>query len=73
MRLELDLPARSLSDWKQHLSEDEMLILFGEYDYDLDDELTPGEVLEILVDFNGGVVTGYQIKDLIARIYGVEL
>ena len=71
--MKLDLPARSLYDWKQDLTEDEMLILFEEHDYDLDDELTPGEVLEILVDYNGGVATAYEIKSLIARIYGVEL
>ena len=71
--MKLDLPAKTLYEWKLDLSEDEMLILLGEHDYDLDDELTPGEVLEILVDYNGGVATAYEIKSLIARIYGVEL
>lgn len=67
----IDIPARSLDAWGNQLTETEMSILleFGE----LDDELTPGEVLEILVEWFGGLATAYQVKSLISRIYGIEL
>ena len=35
--------------------------------------LTPGEVLECIVRWNGGIATAYHIKSIISRVYGVEL
>lgn len=35
--------------------------------------LTPDEVLEIIVNWNGGIATAYHIKRIISRVYEIEL
>lgn len=34
---------------------------------------TPREVLDAIVEWEGGIATGYHIRSLISRVYGVEL
>lgn len=70
----IDLPARTLAAWADRLTQAEMEGVREMADYpDTNDELTPGEVLEALVDWYGGLATAYQVKTLISRIYGIEL
>ncbi len=69
----IDIPARSLDDWGNRLTETEMNALHEFGDWELDDELTPGEVLESLIEWYGGLATAYQVKSLISRVYGIEL
>ena len=47
--------------------------LLDEWHWELDDEITPGEILDALVTWYGGLSSAYQIKTLISRIYGIEL
>ena len=65
--------AKSLEQWGTSLTTSEIEILMEAGDYDLDDELTPGEVLEILIDWYGGLANALQVKTIIRRVYGIEL
>lgn len=66
--------AKTMQRWEE-------LLLPGEYEalkdrmYDPEPEepFTPDEVLDAIVEYNGGIATGYHIRSLIGRIYGVEL
>ena len=69
----INVPARTLNDRGNSLTEAEMTVLQEYGDYELDDEVDPGEVLETLIEWNGGLATEFQVKQLIGRIYGVEL
>jgi hypothetical protein len=35
--------------------------------------ITPNEVLDAIVEYEGGIASGYQIRSIISRVYGVEL
>ena len=69
----IDIPARTLDAWGNRLTETEMAALQEMGSWELDDELEPGEVLEALVEWHGGLSTAYQVKSMVSRIYGVEL
>ena len=51
----------------------EVEALHDHYHMDPQELLTPGEVLECIVSWNGGIATAYHIKSVISRVYGVEL
>lgn len=36
-------------------------------------EISRDEVFETIVEWNGGISTAYRIKNIISRVYGVEL
>lgn len=69
----IDIPARTLDAWGNRLTETEVAALKEMGSWELDDELEPGEVLEALVEWYGGLSTAYQVKSMVSRIYGVEL
>ena len=71
--MHINVPARTLNDWGNSLTEAEMAVLQEYGDYELDDEVDPGEVLETLIEWYGGLATAFQVKQLIGRIYEVEL
>lgn len=64
---------KTLARWEELLlpSEFEALTDYG-YTSDLN-ILTPDEVLDIIIDWKGGIATAYHIKSIISRVYGVEL
>lgn len=35
--------------------------------------LSANEVFDMIVDYQGGIASGYQIKSIISRVYGIEL
>lgn len=70
----IDIPTRTLDAWGNCLTETELAAVQEMTDcWEPEEELTPGEVLEALVNWYGGLSTAYQVKSLISRIYGVEL
>lgn len=70
----IDIPARTLDAWGAWLSETELDAVSDITDcWEPEDELTPGEVLEALIEWYGGLASAYQVKSLISRIYGIEL
>ena len=70
----IDIPARRLDSWAERLTETEMEAIkeIGDL-WEPEDELNPDEVLELLINWYGGLATAYQVRSLISRIYGVEL
>lgn len=66
----------TLNDWKDVLllQEVEALEDFG-YTVERygDREISRNEVFETIVKWNGGISTAYQIKNIIRRVYGIEL
>ena len=67
------MKAKKLHEWEEqlHPSEIEALIDYG-YTRP-DQELTPNDVFEIIVEWNGGIATAYHIKSIISRVYGIKL
>ena len=64
---------KTLERWEELLLPLEVEAL---HDYNHNDPwepLTPNEVLDTIVSWNGGIATAYEVKSLINRVYGVEL
>ena len=65
-----------LRDWKEVLlpMEVEALEDYG-YTEDVygDHEISRNDVFEVIVDWNGGMASAYQIKSIIFRVYGILL
>ena len=66
----------TLADWKDvlHPAEVEALEDFG-YTKEVygGQEISWEIVFEVIVEWNGGLASAYQIKSLIRRVYGIEL
>lgn len=62
----------TLKEWEEHLNMSEIEAL-KDYYFQENEQITPNEVLEAVVQWNGGIATGYHIRSLISRIYGIEL
>lgn len=70
----IDIPARTLEAWANRLTETEIAAVQEITNiWEPEDELSPDEVLEALISWYSGLATAYQVKSMIARIYGVEL
>ena len=76
----IDSKPRTLQSWEEELlpSEEELLpseveALHDWYHSDPNELLTPSEVLECIVSWNGGIASAYHIKSIISRVYGIEL
>lgn len=63
----------TLPEWEEHLMNHEMEALDDRFYQDHTSKFTANEVLDALVEYEGGVATGYHIRSLISRIYGIEL
>lgn len=64
---------RTLRSWGENLLPVEMEALRDWYHSYPNEVLTPGEVLDCIVSWNGGIASAYHIKSLIGRVYGIEL
>ena len=64
---------KTLKRWEETLRPSEIEALHDYGHTDPEDTLTPSEVLEIIVEWNGGIATAYHIKSIISRVYGFEL
>lgn len=64
---------RTLRDWEEDLMPQEMEALRDWYHTDPNELLTPSEVLECIVSWQGGIASAYHIKSIISRVYGIEL
>ena len=52
---------------------DEVEALHDTYHTNPEEALTPDEVLDIIVEWEGGIASGYHVRSVISRVYGVEL
>lgn len=64
---------KTLERWEEILFPAEIEALHDYNHNDPCEPLTPNEVLDIIVEWNGGIASGYQIRSIISRVYGVEL
>ena len=64
----------TMHEWEEELSPSEFEAL-QEKMTSINDGLpiTPNEVLDAIVEYEGGIASGYQIRSIISRVYGVEL
>ncbi len=70
---EVNRKAKTLGRWEEILLPNEIEALHDLNHVNPEEVLTPNEVLDIIVQWDGGVAEGYQIRSLISRVYGVEL
>ena len=65
--------AKTVGCWEEILVPIEVEALHDTYHTNPEEVLTPNEVLDIIVEWNGGIASGYHIRSIISRVYGVEL
>ncbi|MEA4934763.1 MAG: hypothetical protein VB071_14440 [Lawsonibacter sp.] len=70
--VEMNNHPKTLDRWNEILNPSEAEAL-EDYGYtDPCKVLTPNEVFEIIVEWNGGIATAYHIKSIISRVYGLK-
>lgn len=64
---------KALSEWKDDLLgiEVEALSEYGYYDPYV--SMSADEVFECIIDYKGGIASGFELRSLVSRVYGVEL
>lgn len=60
-------------EWEEILFPREYEALQGIIYISPEDEMTSNEVFDAIVDYEGGLASGYEIRSIISRVYGVEL
>lgn len=64
---------RTLEQWEAELAPIEIEALHDYGHVQPWERLSPDEVLDMIIEWNGGIATGYQVRSIISRVYGVEL
>lgn len=59
-------------EWEEFLLPLEVEAL-KDYYFQAKERISPNEILEAVIQWNGGIATGYQVRSMISRIYGIEL
>lgn len=62
----------TLKKWKEILLPSEIEAL-TDYYQDENENLTPNEVMDTIIKWNGGISTGYEVRSMISRIYDIKL
>lgn len=65
--------AKTLARWEEILMPLEIEALHDTYHTNPEEALTPDEVLDIIVEWEGGIASGYHVRSIISRVYDVEL
>lgn len=65
--------AKTVGRWEEILMPIEVEALHETRHTNPEEALTPDEVLDIIVEWNGGIASGYHVRSIISRVYGVEL
>lgn len=65
--------AKTVGRWEEILMPIEVEALNDTYHTNPEEALTPDEVLDIIVEWNGEIASGYHVRSIISRVYGVEL
>ena len=71
--MEMDPKAKTLAQWEEVLAPTEIEALHDHNYTQPEQILTPDEVLDIIVEWYGGISSGYHIRSIISRVYGIEL
>lgn len=64
---------KTLKQWEEVLMPIEVEALHDTYHLNPEEALTPNEVLDIIVEWHGGLASGYHVRSVISRVYGMEL
>lgn len=64
---------KTLARWEEILMPIEVEALHDTYHTNPEEALTPDEVLDIIVEWEGGIASGYHVRSIISRVYGVKL
>lgn len=67
------MTGRSVRDWKQLLTPREVEALEDYWPYGDAAVLPAAEVLDAIVQYEGGLASGYQVRRTVERVYGVKL
>lgn len=70
---EINRTAKTLARWEEILMPLEIEALHDTYHTNPEEALTPDEVLDIIVEWEGGIASGYHVRSIISRVYDVEL
>lgn len=65
--------AKTVGRWEEILMPTEVEALHDTRHTNPEEALTPDEVLDIIIEWNGGIASGYHVRSIISRVYGVEL
>lgn len=65
--------AKTVRRWEEILMPTEVEALHDTRHTNPEEALTPDEVLDIIIEWNGGIASGYHVRSIISRVYGVEL
>ena len=65
--------AKALSQWEEILMPSEIEALHDNHITAPGEKLTANEVLDIIIEWEGGIATGYQLRSIVSRVYGIEL
>lgn len=65
---------KSKAEWEEVLNPSEYEALKEMFSNIKDNvHLTPNEVFDAIVEYEGGIASGYTIRSIISRVYGIEL
>lgn len=64
---------KTVKEWEEDLNLTEVEALHDNVSKDPNDRISANEVLDAIVDWEGGLASGYQVRSIISRVYGVEL
>ena len=64
---------KTLKQWEEELHPAEIEALHDMCHTDPEERLTANEVLDAIVEWNGGLASGYHVRSVISRVYGKEL
>lgn len=70
---EVSRRAKTLAHWEEILMPLEIEALHDTCHTNPEEVLTPNEVLDIIVEWEGGIASGYHVRSIISRVYDVEL
>ena len=64
---------RTLREWSERLNLRERLILQACKHENPEEELSANEVVDMIVEWGGGIFSGYRLRSIVRRVYGIEL
>lgn len=71
---EINRRSKTMQHWEELLMPNEYAAIQDMFhDPEPEAVYTPNEVLDAIVEWEGGIATGYHIRSIISRVYGVEL
>lgn len=64
---------KTLGEWKEWLFPREIMALEDYGHINPEEELSANEVIDTIVEWEGGITSGYHLRSIVSRVYGIEL